>query len=379
MAGSGIDRAIERAVELGEQGLQVAAYVGEELVVDTWTGLADVERGIPVDGNTLFPIWGTTKGVSVTALHVQAERGLIDIDAPVCSYWPEYGVHGKDRVRVSDILMHRSGAPQMPAGVTPELAGDWDWVVNGLAALEPVHEPGVRSIFHSMSMGWLVGELVRRTDPLGRPFAQFLRDEIFTPLGIEDLWLGLPPDRADRLATLVNPQADVQPRENQPFWEATTPKAIGPGPLYTTKVMREVCHPSAGALSNARSLARLFAMLANGGSLDGVRLLSPDRVMAQTALRPRPYEIDECTGHAPLLGVGGYWMGGDYPLVPPEVGPGPHILSHPGWGGTSAFADLDTKLAVAIVHNHEFASSARLPIEEHPFTMLGSEIRKLLR
>jgi CubicO group peptidase (beta-lactamase class C family) len=151
---------------------------------------ADPASGRAVTASTLFPVFSVTKAVTVTALHIQADRGLLRYDDRVADHWPEYGVNGKESTTIRDALTHRSGAPQMPAGVTPELMCDWDWMVSGVAAQRPAFPPGTRSAYHSHVYGWLIGEIVRRTDPLRRSFGDFVRQEICKPLGIDDLWVG---------------------------------------------------------------------------------------------------------------------------------------------------------------------------------------------
>jgi CubicO group peptidase (beta-lactamase class C family) len=154
---------------MGEVGIQVAAYLGEELVVDAWTGVADTVTGRPVEGSTPFPVFSVTKAVTATALHIQAERGLVDYNAPVGAYWPEYAANGKGKTTVRDGLMHRGGIPQMPEGVTPELMCDCDWMVHQIETYNPWFEPGTTNAYHVLVWGWLIGEIVRRTDPTHRP------------------------------------------------------------------------------------------------------------------------------------------------------------------------------------------------------------------
>ncbi len=370
-----VDAALQRAVDLGELGVQVAAYLDGELVVDAWTGPKDVDTGELVDGDTLFPVFSTTKAVTATTLHIQAERGLVDYDAKVVEYWPEYGAHGKDTVTVRDVLTHRSGAPQMPADVTPATIGDWDWVVERLADLEPLHAPGERTIYHSMSFGWLVGEIVRRTDPQHRPFRQFVRDELLDPIGATDVYIGLPESEEHRVATLVPPTASFG--AHLPLRDVTSPRAVAPGAVSNTREMHAAGSPGGGGIMSARSGARFFALLANGGELDGVRLLSEERLRALTTLRDRPHEEDESIPHVAWLGVGGYWVGGESPPAPPEVGTGAHVLGHPGAGGSIGWADLDSKLAVMICHNRMFRNDPPMPLAEHPYYAIGERIRAL--
>src|SRR5438046_9078275 len=122
-----VRQVIDRLIESGDEvGLQVAAYVDGQLVVDAWAGVANEATGRLVDGDTLFTSWSTTKGFVATCLHILADRGHVDYDTPVATYWPEFGVHGKDVVTVREALTHRAGVPQMPEGVTPEMVTDWD-------------------------------------------------------------------------------------------------------------------------------------------------------------------------------------------------------------------------------------------------------------
>src|SRR5438270_60750 len=125
-----------------ELGVQVAAYLDGELVVDTWAGRADEASGRQVDGDTLFTVFSTTKGITATCIHMLAERGKLDYDAPIAKYWPEFAAHGKEKATVRDGLTHRVGIPQMPDGATPELISDWDAITSAIAELEPVWEPG---------------------------------------------------------------------------------------------------------------------------------------------------------------------------------------------------------------------------------------------
>ena len=150
-----------------EIGLQVAAYLDGKLVVDTWAGLADPATGRPVDGDTLFMLSSTTKGVTATCAHVLADKGKLDYDRPVAYYWPEFGAHGKDTVTVRDVLAQRSGVPQTPVGYTPEWLTDWDRMCRGIADLTPMFEPSTRTAYASLTFGHMVGEVIRRiTSPI---------------------------------------------------------------------------------------------------------------------------------------------------------------------------------------------------------------------
>ena len=140
-----IQKLIDGLIESGEEmGLQVAAYVEGELVVDAWAGLADEATGRKVTGNTLFTSWSTTKGFAATCLHLLADRGRVDYDTPIAVYWPEFAAHGKDKATVRHALTHSAGVPQMPEGVTAEMMTDWEAMCTAIAAQKPLWEPGAR-------------------------------------------------------------------------------------------------------------------------------------------------------------------------------------------------------------------------------------------
>ena len=207
-----VQQVIDGLVESGDEiGLQVAAYVNGELVVDTWSGVADEDTGQLVDGDTLFTSWSTTKGFVATCLHILADRGQVDYDTPVATYWPEFGVHGKDVVTVREAITHRAGVPQMPEGVTPEMMTDWDAMCAAIASHKPLWKPGTTVCYHAWTFGWIIGELVRRID--GRPIAQFAREELCQPLGIEDFYLGIPDAVEGRVAPLK--EAPSEPETNE--------------------------------------------------------------------------------------------------------------------------------------------------------------------
>jgi CubicO group peptidase (beta-lactamase class C family) len=359
--------ALDRALELGELGVQVAAYSGDELVVDAWAG--------PVDGETLFPIFSVGKAFVATAIHLQAERGLLELDAPIAAYWPEYAANGKGAITIRHVLTHRAGVPQMPPELTPERLGDWEWITGWLAEqVTPLCPPGTRSQYHALSFGHLLAEVVRRTDPRRRPFGDFLSDELLGPLGVDDLWVGLPPEQEHRVAQLSwgdDPPSAPQVAPN-PVRVASFPPAVAPVPeVFNLPAVHQACLPAASAIATARAVARFFALLARGGD----DLLSRERLLELTTPRPNPYEVDEAIGMVPWLGIGGYWLGGPHPPADPVVGPGTHVLAHGGAGGSIAWADLDTGLAVAITHNRMFGA---LPPERHPFVELGAAVRALV-
>lgn len=352
-ANAAVQDAIDRAIaDRGEIGVQVAAYLHGELVIDAWGGLADRDAGVRVDGDTLFNVFSVTKGVVATALHIQAERGLVEYDRPVAEYWPAYGANGKEAVTVRDALSHRTGTPQMPAGVTVDTIGDWDAMAAGCAALPPLLPVGSPA-YQSFSFGWVIGEIVRRTDPARRGFRDFVRQEIAEPLGIADLWIGTDPAVEPRIARLVNGDGHHPLPQEGSLMELSMPNAIRLVPeVYEQTQVRRACVPGTGGIFTARAGARFFAMLANGGELDGVRLLSPERIAMACERREGGLEPDPVFFGAVMpISQGGYWLcDGIMPNTCPMKSP--RAIGSPGVGGSLAWADPDSGLAVAFCHNH---------------------------
>ena len=347
-----IERALGNAVAAGEVGVQVAAYAGDELVIDAWAGMARPD--VPVDGQTVFPILSAIKAVTVTALHIQVERGALAYQARVADYWPEFAAHGKDAVTVADAICHRAGIPQLPDNVTLERMGDWEWMTAAIAELRPALQPGAANAYHAFTFGWVVGELVRRTDPRRRPFHCFLQAEICDPLGIDSLWSGMPDEAGARCADVVAASYPGPPAELAPLRRSAVPTAIGPPQEFQNRPQfRRACIPGGNGIANARSLARFYAMVACGGALDGVRLLDAQRLRWCAAPRPGFSDIDHVTGDVSPMGRGGFHLGD--PPGPAHrdrvVDGGPGTLWHPGGGGTYAWADPGRRLGAAITHN----------------------------
>lgn len=357
----------------------MAAYLEGELVVDTWDGVADPATGRRVDGETLFNVFSVTKAVTAVAVHLQVERKLIDYDTPVSRYWPEFAVKGKARGTVRDALTHRLGVPFMPDGVTPEKMCDWDWMVGRIAAMEPLFEPGTQSAYHAITQGWILGEIVRRTDPKKRGFGSFVQEEIAKPLGISDLWIGIPDDVEPRVAALIDYPSLPPYRQPDSFGYRSQPGNVGTcAAVYGRSDVRRACIAAAGGIFNARSTARFFAMLANGGELNGVRLLSRACVRSLGEPRSNPDEVDPIMMHVLQVGMGGLRIN-DRPekrMSTAAVGTNPRIIYHPGAGGSIAWADPDARLAVAICHNRMF--DTYVTREEDPFVPIGDAIRSAL-
>lgn len=343
------------------RGLQVAAMRDGTLIVDAATDSA-AER-------VVFPVFSVGKGVVALAVHVLATRGQIDLDAPVARYWPAYDSNGKQAITVRHVLSHRAGVPQAPPGLTPERLGDREWLLAGIEAATPMYEPGTVNAYHSLTFGWILGELVRRADEYHRPFEDFVREELCEPLGADAFWFGIPANIEPRVAELTYPDPPPPPPEGAAILAAAPAEvSLGPAVFNRADVHRTVI-PAVGAIADARSLARLFAVYAGRGVVADRRYVSDTSITH--CLRPRPGGVDQTYRRQIPLGLGGLWI--EAPGVVPAGWSG--VLAHPGAGGSVAWAELDTGLSVAICHNRMFASAAEHP--DHPFSAIADAVREL--
>jgi CubicO group peptidase (beta-lactamase class C family) len=356
-----------------EVGLQVAVVSGSEVLFEACAGVADTHTRRPVDASTLFPVFSATKGITATAVHVQAERGLLDYDSPIARYWPEFAAAGKAAATVRHALLHQVGIPQMPEACTVERMCDWDWMTREVAALMPLWPPGERSGYHAYTFGWILGEVVRRTDPQHRPFGRFVREEVAEPIGATDLWLGIPDSVEPRIARLEEGRAKLELPDDSPSKMAIPPHLFTDQATFGRPDVRRSCHPGAGGVCDATSLARMYALLAAGGSAGGRRLLAESRVAA--AVEINLDEQDMVLGRRVTRGLG-YWVaGGPNSASTAPMGDSPTSVGHPGAGGSVAWADRTRGVGVAILKNHMLAPAKSV---DNPLTLIGDAIRAAL-
>ncbi|MET9849062.1 serine hydrolase domain-containing protein [Streptomyces ossamyceticus] len=337
--------------ERDELGAAVTVTLHGETVVDLWGGWADGARTRPWERDTVVNVWSTTKGPTALCAHILADRGLLDLDAPVATYWPEFAAAGKDGVLVRHLLSHRSGlaGPREPLSFA-ELC-DWDVTVARLAAQEPWWEPGTQSGYHAMTFGFLVGEVVRRVSGL-LPGA-FLEREVTGPLGI-DFTIGLPEKEAGRAAELVHPPAATTSEQAAVFAQLTpTALAALANPLVgaaeaNSAEWRAAEVPAAGGHGTARAVAALYGVLALGGGWGGHRVLSPE-----AAERVREGQ-GSCRDLVLGAGFGrdtevalGVWLSGTHG----SYGPNPRAFGHDGYGGSCGLADPEAGVSLGYVMN----------------------------
>jgi CubicO group peptidase (beta-lactamase class C family) len=351
-----VARAFERNfADHGELGAAVSICIDGKPVVDLWGGKADRDSGRPWDEDTMAVVFSTTKGMAATCMHMLAERGLLDFDAAIAHYWPEFAAHGKEGITVAMALSHQAGVPVWQAKLPPRALHDFDLLAERLAAEPPVWEPGTTHGYHPVTIGVIEGELVRRIT--GQTIGAFLRDEIARPLGA-DIWIGLPDSEEHRVATLYLSERD--PRSPMMRKAASDPAWIGWRFIDNVGGDRDNVNlrerhaaeiPAAGGIATARGLARLYAPLSRDGAVAGVRLLRSSSLHAMHEIR----SASDCDVLLRIpttftLGFSKSW--GDR-----RLGAGQHVIlgrdafGTPGMGGSIGFADPDARMSFGYVMN----------------------------
>jgi CubicO group peptidase (beta-lactamase class C family) len=377
--GSRIQAFLDEQVATGpEVGLQVAAYHRGELVVDAWSGVADVATGRPIEGDTVFVTFSVSKGVTATIVHLLAERGQLDYDAPIARAWPEFARHGKERITIRQALTHSAGLAHLPLDLRPEDVIDWDRMCAIVEDATPAWEPGTKTGYHALTYGWILGEIVRRVD--GRPIERVLAEDVCGPLGIDSLWFGMPAAAAHRLARLdfadpPLPDPDLPPPTPPPgapsagYGASVVPPGLLPlGAVANRPEFPRAVVPAAGGVANARSLARLYASLVGGG-VEGRRLFSRERVRLASTLQTDA--LDVVVGAAWPKAMG-YFLGSATAV---QTCVSPTAFGHTGAGGFTAFADPANDLAFALCKTHMLAE---IDLDRDPARRFERELHTLL-
>ena len=336
-----------------EVGMQVAVWLGGELIVDVSIGYADMASCRPVDSETLFPVFSVTKGLVATAIHRAADDGLLDLTAPVSAYWPEFAAGGKASATVADALTHSVGIPAMPDGCTVEQMCDWQHMTSAVEAMPAMWEPGRATGYHAYTYGWIVGELLRRVRGDDDPAVTM--SDALAELGVSNFWIGLPAAQLGRVATLhASPGGPA--RGPNALFERALPAAVRPQPkVFNRPEVQRACLPAAGGIGTATSLASLYGRLAAaaGGAAAAGRAGS-DRLpvapsTATAAARLQTDAEDLVLGRRIGKSLGYFLSGGDNPQT---VSMGQHAaFGHPGSGGSTAWADTTLGAGIAITKN----------------------------
>lgn len=339
----GVRDELIRRLDSGEElGAGIVVDVDGRVVVDIWGGWQDVGQQTPWGEDTIVNVWSSTKMVTNLAALVLVDRGLLDVYAPVAKYWPEFAENGKERIEVRHLLSHTSGVSGWEAPFALEDMYDTDRAAARLAGQAPWWEPGTASGYHAQNQGHLVGEVVRRVT--GRSLGTFIAEEIAGPLGA-DFRLGAASSDRPRIAPVVPPPplALEIPPDSPAFKTFTGPVATADA--ANTDAWRAAEMGATNGHGNARSLNRILKSLALGGTVDGVRLLSPETI--ELIFDEQSHGVDLVLGVPLRFGIG---------FALPETrtlpyAPQGRALYWGGWGGSLTIADLDSRTTISYVMN----------------------------
>lgn len=354
-------RAFEKQIESSGGGAGVCVYYQGKKVVDLWGGVRD-EVGRPWREDTMSMSFSTSKGITSTLLNMLVDRGELDYDDPISRYWPEFGVAGKDSISVRDLMTHRAGLSRIrPLLDRGDRILDWDYMVDRLARAEA--KTTTRSAYHALTYGWLSGELIQRIT--GQTLADVIRTELVEPLGLDGMYIGAPAEARARAAQLsARPGAQRSGLMSRIFSDraaeamTTFHRALG-SPLDLKHILDALVPPddarvlfderilgasvpAANGLFTARSLARLYSAIAEGGTLDGIEILSPGAVrkMGKVQVKTRDQVLPIRMG----------WRLG-YHTAFTYKGSLDSAFGHFGFGGSGAWADPSRRLSVAMINN----------------------------
>jgi CubicO group peptidase (beta-lactamase class C family) len=342
--------ALRRTLRNGRGGAAVAVYHDGQLVADLWSGTRD-DAGSPWTRDTTALSFSTTKGVVATAAHRLAQRGALDLAAPVAEYWPEFSAAGKRDVRVEHLLDHSAGMHSLRGVVTDaEMLLDWERTTDALAAAAPKYPAGTRHGYHAVTYGYLVGEVLRRATG-SSSVDDVVQAEVAQPLGIDGLSIGARGARRDRLATLLTAWPDETRTRRAVAWldrrrwlQPTIDAFLVDGfpEPFATGAIYDAESPAVNGCFDARSLARMYSALATDEIVEGRPFLAADVKARATAVRT--------TARDAVIGFPMRWRLG-YHLVATTGGVHPNGFGHFGLGGSGGWADPDLGLAVAMICN----------------------------
>jgi CubicO group peptidase (beta-lactamase class C family) len=337
---------VEASLASGEElGASIWVNVGGETVVDIWGGHRDTGRSVPWDEDTITNVWSTTKTITNLAALMLADRGELDVYAPVARYWPEFGASGKQDIEVRHLMSHTSGVSGWERPFAREEMYDWDTSTARLAAQAPWWEPGTASGYHANNQGHLIGEVIRRIT--GLHLKEFVASQIAGPIGA-DFQIGARPEDWGRIADVVPPPPLPFDLAALPDDNVTKRTFLGPeadAAAANTPGWRNADMGALNGHGNARSVGRIMSALALGGETEGVRLLSPGTI--ELIFDEQSRGPDLVLGVPLRFGIG-------YGLPLPEtmpVIPDRRICFWGGWGGSLIMMDLDRQLTFAYMMN----------------------------
>lgn len=330
----------------GDVGASCAVMVGGELVVDLWGGYADVSENRPWQQNTLCCCWSVSKTIGAVLTLMMVDRGLLDINAPVARYWPAFGANGKDNILVRHLLDHTAGVSFVDADLQAGDANNWDIMTAAIEQSAPNWAAGSQLGYLNLTQGYLLGELCAQFNG-GRRLAQFLEEELVEPLGL-DWHFSIPTEDFSRLATVYQSDPHLFTRIIETNPDSTFAKSMkgrDPNETYNSAAWRKAENGAGTSHTNARAMAQLYGVLANGGAENGVRILSEDTLMLA--------ETESVRQTCAVNGIEMRFSLGFEMNCPPAtpMGPGDRCFGYIGAGGSYAFADPERTLGFGYSHN----------------------------
>lgn len=319
-------------------GASVAVTYEDELVVDLFGGYLDEEKAQPWQEESIVNVYSTTKTMSFLCMLMLADRKLLDFDENVSTYWPEFAANGKEQVKVWHLMSHSAGLSGLDVPVSPEDMYDWDKITNLLAAQAPWWEPGTDIGYHALTQGYLLGEVLRRIT--GQTLGTFFKQEVADKLGV-DFHIGVPDEALPRIGHLIPPPNPRLGRDivGDSIAGRTYTNPQGIAWESRTLAWKTAEIPAANGHGNARSVAKIHAVLANLGESQGVRLLSEET--ARSVMLPR------ISGHDQVLDIPmTYGLGFGIPQNSKY-----NLCFWGGWGGSTAIIDQDQKFSISYVMN----------------------------
>ena len=324
-------------------GGSLAVAVDGQIVTDCWGGWADEAKSEPWQSDTITNVWSTTKTMTALCALILIDRGVLDPNEKVATYWPEFAVNGKENIEVRHIMSHTSGVSAWAQPVTVDDVLDDEKATEMLARQAPWWEPGTASGYHALNQGHLVGEVIRRID--GRGLKQFFAEEVAGPLGA-DFSIGAPESERGRISNVIPPPPLPIPEDIDP--DSVMFKTFtGPAPeasISHTAAWRDATIGAANGHGNARSVATIQAAISNGGRAGDTQLLSSDTV--SRVFEQQSHGVDLVLGTPVSFGLG-------YALADPidAIVTSGKVCYWGGWGGSIVVNDLDHRVTMAYMMN----------------------------
>ena len=332
----------ENFEQRGDVGASVAVSLEGETMVDLWAGHRDRAGTLPWERDTIVNVYSTTKTMTALTALLLADRGELDLYAPVKRYWPEFAQNGKDKVEVRHFLSHSAGLSGMDEPMNDQDVYDWEKMVTALARQAPWWEPGTASGYHALTQGHLIGEVVRRVT--GVSLGQFFRRELAEPLGA-DFHIGTGPEHDHRIGELIPPKtAPADESKPDSIAARTFANPFISARASATRAWRAAEIPAANGHGNARSVMAVQTLAANLGIASGKRLMS--EAGCRAIFDKQTFGKDLVLGVPVRFGMG-YGITTD--AMP--MGPNPNIAYWGGWGGSTAVIDQDARLCISYVMN----------------------------